>query len=158
MKSRVTLLALFLAALMLMAWQFGTAVAQDQPTAPPAKGKKPELNNAQNVGERPEGGPDLAGLYAELRELAKNYKEARSEDAKQRIVARAEELMGQILDAKVQKDQKRIEAEERHLNAKKEALKEKQLHKQDLVHQGVQRFFETGELPEWITRESQGAK
>jgi hypothetical protein len=149
MKSRITMVALAMAVLIFLAWQAQTTWGEDPP---PPKGQKPEIINQGYGGEAPAGGPDLAGAYAELRQLAQSYKEARSEEAKQRIRVRAEDLMSQVFDAKVQREQRRIEAEERRLNTEKELLHEKQMHKQDLVHQGVMRFFETGEPPEWATQ------
>ena len=152
MNSRMIKTGLILVALIFMSWQIQLAVAQDQQPAPRDKVKGQDVHSPRHHDQQnPEGRPDLAGLYGELRDLGRQYKEAQSADAKQRIQQRAEELMGQIFDAKVQKEQRRIEAEERRLNTEKELLHEKQVHKLDLVHQGVQRFFETGEPPEWAT-------
>jgi hypothetical protein len=152
MQSRMIKAGLILVALIFMSWQVQIAIAQDQQPAPRDKVKGQDMQSPRHRGEQPpESGSDLAGLYAELRDLGKQYKEARSEDAKQHIQQRAEELMSQVFDAKVQKEQHRIDGEERRLNTEKELLHEKQMHKQDLVHQGVQRFFETGEPPEWAT-------
>jgi len=152
MKSRMIKTGLILVALVFMGWQIQFAAAQDQEPSPQSKVKGQDVQSPRHHEEPPpESGPDLAGLYAELRDLGKQYKEARSEDAKQRIQQRADELMSQVFDAKVQKEQRRIEALERRLNTEKELLHEKQVHKQDLVHQGVLRFFETGEPPEWAT-------
>jgi len=152
MKSRMIKTGLILVAALFMAGQYQLALAQDQPPSPRDKAKEQDVHSPRHHDQQPpESGSDLAGLYAELRDLGKQYKEARSEDAKQRIQQRADELMSQVFDAKVQKEQRRIEALERRLNTEKELLHERQLHKQDLVHQGVQRFFETGEPPEWAT-------
>lgn len=98
-----------------------------------------------------EGGPsyNFGAIYAELRQLMEQYRRAREKDAKQRIMVRAEELMGQLFDAKVQAEQRRIERMEERLNKEKHRLQEMQSHKRDLVHQGVQKAFKTGEMPDW---------
>ena len=143
---------LYLVALVFLAWQVQLASAQDQPPPQRDKVKGQDMQSPRHhEPPPPESSPDLAGAYAELRQLGREYKAAQAEDAKQHIRVRAEELMSQIFEAKVQKEQRRIEAEERRLNNEKEMLRERQQHKMDLVHQGVQRFFDTGEPPEWAT-------
>lgn len=106
----------------------------------------PEVAAADQEGQQ---GINKAAIYDQLKQLMKNYREARSEDAKQRILNRASELMSQLFDAKVQREQRRLDALQRRLNEEQNRLHEMQLHKEDLVHQGVQRALETGELPDW---------
>jgi len=151
MRSSAIKATLSLASLALLGWLVGAAVAQEPAPTPRAKAKGQQADTMQNPDDPQGGGPDLAGLYAELRSLAQQFREARQQGNKEHIQVRAEEIMGKIFDAKVQSDMRRIEITERRLNTEKELLHEKQLHKQDLVHQGVQRFFETGEPPEWAT-------
>jgi len=47
-----------------------------------------------------EGGINLSAAYAELRDLVKKYRKAKERVEKERIATRAEELMGQLFDAK----------------------------------------------------------
>jgi hypothetical protein len=99
------------------------------------------------------GDPDLMNMYNELKKLAKNYREARTPDAKSAISDRANNIMALLFDAKVQREEKRIDSLERRLNAERDRLKEMQLHKRDLVHKGVTKALDSGgqEMPEWAT-------
>ena len=99
------------------------------------------------------GGSDynLQGAYEEMKRLAKQYREAREQDAKQRIRTRAGEIMGQIFDAKVQHEQKRLQMMEKRIRAEKERLNEMQSHKHDLINQGVEKALSSGEMPDWAT-------
>lgn len=96
-------------------------------------------------------GYNLQSAYAELKDLGKKYRKARERDARQRILTRAEELLEQIFDAKVQKEEQRIQALEKRLNQEKERLHDMQLHKMDLIHNGVQKALDQGELPDWAS-------
>ncbi|RJP79354.1 MAG: hypothetical protein C4524_05260 [Candidatus Zixiibacteriota bacterium] len=127
--------------------------AGDNPTPPSAMEQALESGEFElllaEAGQRGDGGPDLAAIYEQLRQMGKDYKNARSRDEKQGIANRAEELMGQLFDAKVQHEQRRLETMERRLRDEQDRLRQMQMHKRDLVHQGVQRALENGELPEW---------
>ena len=101
------------------------------------------------------GGMNLNAVYSELKELVKKYKKANSHDSKERIHARAQELMGQLFDAKVQLERRRIQVAEEKLAKEKQRLAEMQNHKQDLVHKGVQRALQQGELPEWAPKKNE---
>lgn len=95
-------------------------------------------------------GFDVNAIYDELRSLAKDYHQAREEDAKARVVNRMHDLMGQLFDAKVQKERHRVEVGEKRLNDEKRKLAQMQDHKTDLVKSGVQTVLD-GQLPEWAT-------
>lgn len=101
------------------------------------------------------GGMNLNAVYTELKELVKKYKKADSRDSKERIHARTQELMGQLFDAKVQLERRQIQAAEERLAKEKQKLAEMQSHKQDLVHKGVQRALQQGELPEWAPKKNE---
>jgi hypothetical protein len=101
------------------------------------------------------GGMNLNAIYSELKELVKKYKKADSHDSKERIHTRAQELMGQLFDAKVQLERRRVQAAEEKLAKEKQRLAEMQSHKQDLVHNGVQRALQQGELPEWAPKKNE---
>ncbi len=95
------------------------------------------------------GGPDLTAIYNELKKIAKEYRQARSQEDKSNYEARAEDLMGQIFDARVQGEQRRIQAMEQRLGEEKQRLNDMQRRKQDLVHEGVIKALDTGEMPDW---------
>ncbi len=147
---RLLLCAAFLVLIMSIA--FLSAQADDPISAATAGVKDaaqepdPMVAAAAQEGQQ---GINKAAIYDQLKQLGKDYREARSQDAKQRILIRANDLMSQLFDAKVQREQRRIDALQRRLNEEQNRLHEMQLHKQDLVHQGVQRALETGELPDW---------
>jgi hypothetical protein len=101
------------------------------------------------------GGMNLNAIYTELKDLVKKYKKAKSRDSKERIHARAQELMGQLFDAKVQLERRRIQKAEERLTKEKQRLAEMQNHKQDLVHKGVQRALKQGEMPEWAPKKNE---
>jgi hypothetical protein len=86
-----------------------------------------------------------------LKQLAKDYRNANSPDLKPGIASRAEELMGQLFDAKVQFEQDRISALEQRLSDERRKLKDMQNHKRDLVHTGTRKALESGTLPDWAT-------
>jgi len=142
---------LILIALAFMGWQIGIAQAQDQQPSPQGKARGQDTFSPQKPEQKPESGSELAGIYGELRELSNQYDKARSEESKQAILVRAENLMGQIFDAKLNREQVSIEAEEKRLNMRKELLHRRQSQRREWVHRGVQQFFETGEPPEWET-------
>lgn len=139
---------LILIALIFMGWQIGIAQAQDQQPSPQGKARGQDTYSPQKPEQAPESGPELAGIYGQLRELANRYNEARTEEAKRSILVRAESLMGQIFDAKVNREQASIDAEEKQLNHRKQVLHRKLSQRRDWVHHGVQQYFETGEVPE----------
>jgi hypothetical protein len=95
--------------------------------------------------------PDMNAAYTELKQLAKNFREANSLDARGRIQTRASELLGQIFDMKVQGEEKRIEKLQARLDVEKAKLGDMQRKKRDLVHEGVQKMMDTKgvELPAW---------
>jgi len=106
----------------------------------------------QDTGQ--EQGYNLGSIYDELKQLAKDYKRAKSRDAKERIHARTQDLMGQLFDAKVQSEQRRITAAEERLRQEKEKLKEMQSHKVDMVHTASTRALENGEIPQWAPKQA----
>ena len=149
------MITLFLASLFLIfvsmtSLQTGTA---GNPQGTPTKTIDISSDNSaillSDASQTDDGGYNLKAAYAELKDLGKKYRKARSRDAKQRIVTRAEEVMGQLFNAKVQHEQRRIRALEKRLNQEKERLREMQTHKIDLVHKGVQKALNKGEMPEW---------
>ena len=139
---------LILIALVFMGWQTGIAQAQDQQPSPQGQARGQDTYGPQKPEQAPESGSELAGIYGQLRELANQYKEARTEETKRSILVRAESLMGQIFDAKVNREQVSIDAEEKRLNRHKQVLHRKQSQRREWMHHGVQLFFETGEVPE----------
>ena len=102
------------------------------------------------------GGMNLGAVYTELKDLVKKYRKADSREAKERIHARTQELMGQLFDAKVQLERRRIEIAEERLAREKRKVAEMQSHKQDLVHKGARRVLDQGELPEWAPKRDEG--
>ncbi|MFH1735915.1 MAG: hypothetical protein ABIE92_14510 [bacterium] len=110
-----------------------------------------------SAGEQQESsGYDLDGIYTELKQLAKDYKRAKDRDAKERIHVRTKELMGQLFDAKVQMERRRIEAAEERLQQEKRKLENMQTHKLDMVHQASQRALDNGEVPQWAPKNQAG--
>jgi outer membrane murein-binding lipoprotein Lpp len=95
---------------------------------------------------------NLGAIYEELRSLAKQYREAKDRNAKERVSARVQDLMGRLFDAKVQMERRRIQAAEEKLNKEKKRLEQLQSHKQDMVHKGTQKLLTEGELPEWAPK------
>ena len=97
--------------------------------------------------------PEIAGFYHQLRQLAKDYIAAKTADEKTGITNRADKLMAQLFDFKVQREEKRIAQLQRRLNQSRDRLKDMQLHKLDLVHKAVQKTLSSGgqEMPEWAT-------
>ncbi len=95
---------------------------------------------------------NLSAIYEELRSLAKQYREAKDRNAKERVSARVQDLMGRLFDAKVQMERRRIQAAEEKLNKEKKRLEQLQSHKQDMVHKGTQKLLTEGKLPEWAPK------
>jgi hypothetical protein len=159
MKSHYLLLLSGVALVLAVGTAYLTAQADDPvpETTAVVKGAASEPTVAQQeqdptvaaAAQEGQQGINKAAIYDQLKQLGKEYREARSQDAKQRIVNRANDLMSQLFDAKVQREQRRIDALQRRLNEEQNRLHEMQTHKQDLVHQGVQRALDTGELPDW---------
>jgi hypothetical protein len=100
---------------------------------------------------------DVQGMYNELKKIAKEYHNATRPEAKSGLSQRADNLMGILFDAKVQKETKRIDVLERRLKGERDRLKQMQSHKLDLVHKGVQKLLDSGgqEVPEWATPQQQ---
>lgn len=94
---------------------------------------------------------NLSAAYEEMKRLAKQYREAREQDAKQRIRTRAGEIMEQIFDMKVQHEQKRLDKMEKRIRAERERLSDMQTHKHDLINQGIEKALSSGEMPDWAT-------
>jgi hypothetical protein len=94
------------------------------------------------------GSPNLAGIYSDLKRLAKDYRKAHP-DMKAGIAEKAEDLMGQLFDAKVQEQESRISALERRLQEERERLNSMQAHKRDLVHTATLKALDGRDLPEW---------
>lgn len=90
-----------------------------------------------------------AAIYAELKELVKKYRKSREREAKERIAVRVEELMEQLFNAKVQRERHLVAELEQRLEKAKQRLSQLQDHKGDLVHKGVQKILESGEMPDW---------
>lgn len=94
---------------------------------------------------------NLSAAYEELRELARQYRRTREREAKERVRVRAEEIMDQIFNAKVQHERKRLQVMEERLRAEKERLNQMQAHKRDMVNKAVEKALSTGEMPDWAT-------
>lgn len=94
---------------------------------------------------------NLSAAYEELKDLAKQYRKAKKRGAQERIHVRAEEIMSQIFEAKVQHERKRLQVMEERLRAEKERLNQMQAHKRDLVNKGVEKALSSGEMPDWAT-------
>ncbi len=107
-----------------------------------------------NAAQTETASPNFAAIYSELKDIMKKYKEAKSRNAKERLHNRTQELMGQLFDAKVQTERRRIQAAEEKLAKQKHRLAEMQSHKQDLLHKGVQKALNEGKMPEWTKEQS----
>lgn len=160
MKTNKIVLMCF-AALMLTATAGNPFYAQadDNPDETPAAIAAVESGEIDlllaDISQVGEGGVNISAAYAELKDLARQYRESRTREAKERVANRAEDVMGQLFDAKVQVEARRIEAMEKRLDAEKQRLKDMQSHKVDLVKKAVSRALENGEMPEWApSRES----
>ena len=154
MKTTLTLSLMVVGALLVLLVLMSppTAIAENPETVPPVilaleSGQADMLFAQVDQGG---GNPDLVAFYNELKQLAKDYKNATRDRKKQQgIFDRAEELMGRLFDAKVQDYQNLISALELRLKDERARLKSMQLHKQDLLHTGVRKALDEGQLPEW---------
>lgn len=154
MKSNIIMISIGCFLLATLAFMPLHAAAEDNPDETPAvistvESGELDLLFADVSQEGGGGGINLSAAYAELRDLVKKYRKAKERVEKERIVTRAEELMGQLFDAKVQSEKRRVEALERKLAEDKRRLKDMQSHKRDLVKTATQRALENGEMPEW---------
>ncbi len=152
MKTKVMMLSMMILALaILISLQLRPAAADD-PT--PAVIQAIENGQMETLlaEATQEGGYDLNAIYEELKQLGKQYKRADSRDAKGRIVTRAEELMGQLFDAKLQKEKQRIEVMQRRLDDERHKVAGMEEHKWDLVKEGTQKALNGEPLPEWATQ------
>ncbi|MCX6641093.1 MAG: hypothetical protein NTW14_11545 [bacterium] len=148
LKTVLLILGCLAAAAVILISQQSTSAADNPATS---KTATPAVDQQLYAQASSSGDPAInkKAIYGELKRLMKEYRRANEAGAKARIETRMDDLVGQLLDAKVVSQQQHISDLEAKLTAAQDHLHQMQLHKQDLIHEGVQRALQQGQLPDF---------
>ncbi|MFH1862993.1 MAG: hypothetical protein ABH878_09315 [bacterium] len=159
MKSKTVLTMIFagvaVAALIIIP-RFVTCADDSEPSPTPvvASTTEPGLPTETEFASSDDDDYNPTSYRREMKDLARQYRKARSEDERNTIAQRMDRLMSDLFEARIQMEHRRIEVLERRVMAEKQRIQDMQDHKTDLVHRASQRALESGEFPDWASKQS----